>query len=161
MPFSVNLLNGGIHLAPPRPRGIRSTDDIQVGCRPNGGRLLHQAEEELASMRRRSAVETEREFVQVVVQMLRAVGALVSSQKPSFHQRGDTVDARHQFVRLTSAPLYVADLVSVPLFVQTLVSQPAVGVDHRTLDDGLPDEGKQAWCRHIGNPPQPNTSDPI
>src|SRR6516162_4829575 len=161
MPFSVNLLNGGIHLAPPRPRGIRSTDDIQVGCRPNGGRLLHQAEEELASMRRRSTVETEREFVQVVVQMLRADRALVSSQKPSFHQRGDTVDARHQFVGPVTTAFYVADPVSVSLFLHALVSQPAVGVDHRTLDDRLLDEGRQAWRRDIGNSSEPNTSDPI
>ena len=69
-------------------------------------------------MRRRSAVETEREFIQVVVQMLRADRALVSAQKPSFHQRGDTVDARHQFVRPTTAPFYIADFVSVSLFFQ-------------------------------------------
>jgi hypothetical protein len=151
----------GYPLSPTSSRGIWSTDDVPVRCRPTGGCLLHQAEEELASMRRRSAIEAEREFVQVVVQMLRADRALVSTQKPSFHQGGDTVDARHQFVRPARAPFYVADLVSISLFLQTVVSEPAVGVDHRTLDDRLLDEGKQACPRDIGNSPQPNTSDPI
>jgi hypothetical protein len=49
-------------------RGIRTAYDIAVGCRPTGRRLLHQAKEEFAPMRRHSPVETEREFVQVVVQ---------------------------------------------------------------------------------------------
>ena len=71
------------------------------------------------------------------------------------------MDARHQFVRPTTAPFYIADFVSVSLFFQTLVSKPAVGVNHRTLDDGLLNEGKQACRRDIGNSPQPNTSDPI
>ena len=64
-------------------------------------------------MRRGLTVETEREFVQVVVQMLKADRALVSAQKLSFHQRGDTVDARHKFVHLATAPFNVADPVSV------------------------------------------------
>ena len=157
-----NPAKGGIHLAPPVPsRGIRPPYDIAVGCRPTGRRLLHQAKEELAPMLRHSPVETEREFVQVVVQMLRANRALMGAQKPPFHQRGDAVDAGHQFVRPATALFYVADLVCVPLFFQAVVSEPAVGVDHRTLNDCSLDESKQACRRDIGNSPKPNTSDPI
>src|SRR5437899_1309629 len=112
-------------------------------------------------MLRHSSVETEREFVQVVVKMLRANRALVGAQKPSFHQRGDAVDAGHQFVRPATALFDVADLVCVPLFFQAVVSGPAVRVDHRTLNDCLLDETKKACRRDVGNSPKPNTSDPI
>jgi hypothetical protein len=67
-----NAAKGGYPLSPTCcSPGVRPTHHIAVGCRPTGRRLLHQAKEELAPMLRCSPVETEREFVQVVVQMLR------------------------------------------------------------------------------------------
>jgi hypothetical protein len=70
------------------------------------------------------------------------------------------VHARHQFVRPATAAFYVPDPASVSLFLQTVISEPAVGVDHRTFDNRLLDEAKQACRRNIGNSPQANMSDP-
>ena len=72
-------------------------DDLGVG----GGRdlncLLEQAVEQFSSGARRPAVETKRELVEVVFQVLRADGPLVGSENPPLEQRGDAMDARHGF----------------------------------------------------------------
>jgi len=60
--------------------------------------LLEEPVEEQAAVIGAAAVEAEGELVQVVVELLRADGALVGAEQPAFEQRGDAVHARHRDV---------------------------------------------------------------
>jgi len=57
--------------------------------------LLEESVEEEAAVTRAAAVEAEGELVEVVVELLRADGALVGAEQPALEQRGDAVDAWH------------------------------------------------------------------
>ena len=61
----------------------------------------------LACERRR--LNRKPEFVEVVVKMRMLNAALVSSDQPSFEQRGHEVDARHDFVSRIGAIAHDAD----------------------------------------------------
>ena len=56
--------------------------------------LLEESVEEEAAVTRAAAVEAEGELVEVVVELLRADGALVGAEQPAFQKRGDPVHAR-------------------------------------------------------------------
>jgi hypothetical protein len=57
--------------------------------------LLHETEEELAAAFGPSAVESEGELVQVVVEMLVADRPLVRPYQPPLDERDHSVDSRH------------------------------------------------------------------
>src|ERR1035441_5371051 len=61
--------------------------------------LLHEAEEELAAALGPAPIETERELIQVVVEMLLADRALVGSHQPPLEERDHSMDSRQQFQR--------------------------------------------------------------
>src|SRR5208283_88293 len=83
--------------------------------------------------------------------MLMLDATLVSTDQPSLEQRGDEVDARHDFVRWVGAVAEDRDLMLVTGRRQSGITSPAVGVNHRpALHNGL-DEGKQAICRDISD----------
>src|SRR5208337_3146623 len=85
----------------------------------------------------------------VVVEMLMLDAALVSTDQPSLEQRGDEVDARHDFVRRVGAAAEDRDLMLVTGRRQSGITPPAVGVNHRPALHSALDEGKQAVCRDI------------
>jgi hypothetical protein len=59
-------------------------------------RLLEETIEQLATMPRSPAVESERELVQVIVQMLPTHSPLMRAEQPAFQQRGYAVDTRQK-----------------------------------------------------------------
>src|SRR5712692_8163881 len=72
------------------PPGLAATDQPLVGCRLRRDRLFQEALEELASGSGSSALEAERELVEVVLQMRETDGALVSAEQPALEQRRPT-----------------------------------------------------------------------
>jgi hypothetical protein len=83
--------------------------------------------------------------------MLMLDATLVSADQPSLEQRGDEVDARHDFVRWVGAAAEDRDLMLVTGRRQSGITPPAVGVNHRPALHSALDEGKQAICRDISD----------
>ena len=83
--------------------------------------------------------------------MLMLDATLVSTDQPSLEQRGDEVDARHDFVRRVGAVAEDRDLMLVTGRRQSGITPPAVGVNHRPALHSALDEGKQAVCRDISD----------
>ena len=59
-------------------------NDPVMGNRIDGHSLLRQTKEELASTLGLTAIEPEREFIEIVVQVLMAYCSLVGSYQPPF-----------------------------------------------------------------------------
>jgi len=81
------------------------------GCEWDGSHLhglLSQSIEQFAARFRGAAVEPEREFVQVIVQMPCSDRALVSAQQPSLQQRDHAMCARKQVFLLRLMALHLA-----------------------------------------------------
>src|SRR5271166_6020829 len=83
--------------------------------------------------------------------MLMLDATLVSTDQPSLEQRGDEVDARHDFVRRVGAVAEDRDLMLVTGRRQSGITSPAVGVNHRPALHSALDEGKQTVCRDISD----------
>ena len=62
-----------------------------VGNGIDGHRLLRQAKEKLAAAFRSAPVEAEGELIQVCLRVRRLDAALVGSEQPALHERGDAV----------------------------------------------------------------------
>lgn len=75
--------------------------------------MLGEAMEDQPAGLRFAAIESEGEFVKIVVKMLMLDAALVSANQPSLEQRSDEVDARHYFVRRVGAAAEDRDLMLV------------------------------------------------
>jgi len=104
-------------------------DDLVVGGRVDGHRLLRQAKEEFAATPGSSAIESEGELIQIVVQVFLSDGPLMGSEQPPLQQGDDLVNAGQQ---LRGSLLFARDdrdLVLVAYPFQGHVSLPAVGVD--------------------------------
>src|SRR2546425_9813046 len=84
--------------------------------------------------------------------MLATDRPLMGAQKPALQQRGDSVDARHQFRRRFFLSLEESDAMDVArrFGVQRQVSQPAVGVNDTTWLDCFFDKRHQARGRAVG-----------
>jgi hypothetical protein len=61
-------------------------DDLVISDRIDGHSLLCQAKEELAATLGSSAIEPERELIQIVIQVLMTDRSLVGSHQPPFEQ---------------------------------------------------------------------------
>src|SRR5208283_2434942 len=83
--------------------------------------------------------------------MLMLDATLVSTDQPSLEQRGDEVDARHDFVRRVGVVAEDRDLMLVTGRRQSGITSPAVGVNHRPALHSALDEGKQTVCRDISD----------
>ena len=74
----------------PRPSAARDVfDQVSIGSGLDTHRLLDEQVKELPAMPRPSAVEAERELIEVIVEMRGSHGALVRSQQPPCEQRHD------------------------------------------------------------------------
>ena len=69
---------------------------LVMGNGIDGHRLLRQTKEELASTLGSTAIEPEREFIEIVVQVLMADCSLVGSHQPPFEQGDREVNPWHQ-----------------------------------------------------------------
>jgi hypothetical protein len=99
-----------------------------------------------------AAVEAEGEFIEVVVQMLRAHGSLRRPQQPAIQQRRHEVHTGHQFVGWFVALAEEGNLVGVVLLRDVVISPPSVRVNHRPRDDRFFDEGVETVGRDVGHP---------
>ena len=101
-------------------------DDPVTGDRINGHNWLRQTKEKLASTRGSSAIEAEREFIQIVVQVLVTDGRLVGAHQPTFEQRDHSMNSWHQVGGSLLFASGKCDLVLVAFALQGQISQPSV-----------------------------------
>ena len=71
-----------------------AAEELRQRCGLDLHGLLEEPVEEQAAVIRAATVEAERELVQVVIELLRANGALVGTEQPALQQRGDDPDGR-------------------------------------------------------------------
>src|SRR6266536_1374400 len=102
--------------------------------------LLEQAVEEEAALARAAAVEAEREFVEVEVELLRADRSLVGAEQPALEQRGNAVRARHHDVGRVAAGGDARRLMDEAGCGESAVALPAIGVDDSAGRDSAADE---------------------
>ena len=81
-------------------------------------RLLHEAKKQLAAAFGSPPVESERELVQVVIEMLVANRSLVGPHQPSFEQGDDAVHSRHRLRWSLLLTPQECDVVMVALALQ-------------------------------------------
>lgn len=91
--------------------GTSSADDRVIWRRCDSDRLLGEPVEEQPAGLWAAAVESECEFVEVVVDLLVLDAALVRADQPSLEERGDVVDARHDLVSRIATAVDDGDLV--------------------------------------------------
>ena len=137
-----------------------SADEAAIGNRVNGGGLLHETVEELSSALGLPTVEPEREFVEVVIEMVVADGTLVGSQEPALEQRGNAVDPRHGLVSWVIGVFHSGDLMKVTQCFDPGVASPAVGVDDRSGLDACSDEPLEVGSGSSVDPLHANATDP-
>src|SRR3974390_2398005 len=75
-----------------------SRNNIFCGHWSQFDRLLEQTVEQQSTRSRRAAVETECEFVHVVVQIVRLNRSLVRAKQPALQQRSNSVGQRQEIV---------------------------------------------------------------
>ena len=122
--------------------------------------LLHQAEEQLPAAFRSPSIESERELIQVVIEMLVADGPLVGSHEPSLEKRDDSMDARQQFRSGLLAAFDDAHLVKVSLGRHAAVAGPAIGMQYAAPLDGVHQKPLKGWGRGVCNLAHTDPSDP-
>jgi hypothetical protein len=83
--------------------------------------------------------------------MLMLDAALVGANQPSLEQRGDEVDARHDFVSRVGAAADDSGLMLIASRRQSRVTAPSVGLNDSPKLHGALDEGEQAVCRDIAD----------
>ena len=108
--------------------------------------LLGEAQEELSSATRVSSIETKRELVHVVLQVVPADRTLVRAQQPALQQRRHTMNPRQQLRRGFLLFLQECDAVTVALPFQGKLPDPAVGVND-TQDKQMPLSPIESWAR--------------
>src|SRR5205814_3827532 len=124
--------NRAMHLTQP-PSIYCGSGQRRKGDRLHLHRLLSQSVEKLASGGRFAPVETEREFVQVIVQMVVANRSLVSPKQPPFEQREHPMRSGQEvFVLSVSLDLSVVDVA-----LQLSIGVQPVGSDRAARFDRL------------------------
>src|SRR5450759_3091991 len=131
-----------------------------MGNRIDGHSLLRQTKEELAAALGSSAIESEREFIEIVVEVLLTDRSLVGSHQPTFEQGDREVNPRHQLRWSLLLSLEKRDLVLVAFALQGQISQPAVGMDDAARFNRVLHKGHQACSRSVYNVAHPNPTDP-
>jgi len=139
--------------------GFRSFDKRFVGRRLDGDGLFQKAVEQLAPTARIAPIKSERELVEIGIQMFDTHASLVGSKQPAFEQRDYAMNSRHQFRCGFAVPLQVCDLVPIFLAFQGQVTQPAIGMDCAARLDGILYKGNQAVCGCVQNAPHSDTAD--
>lgn len=122
--------------------------------------LLEQAVEQLSPVSRQSPVEAEREFIQVIVEVLPGDPPLVNAQEPPFQQGGNTVDSRQKSRGGLATAAYHAGEMDLPQAFQPGIGGPPIGDDEGSRNHGLLDKGCQALRRGVGDLLHSNPTDP-
>ena len=132
-----------------------------VGLRRGGQRLFDQAEEELAAAAGFSAIESEGELIEVVIQMLRAHRALMCSQQPSLQQRNNSMHAGQQLAGVPGISAAASNLVIVTFFSQARVAQPPVCMNRAARLDAILHKTMEIFCRGIRDRAHSDSADAL
>src|SRR5437660_8856002 len=128
------------------------SDNFAIGRGSDLRRLLKQTVEKFAARGGSSTVESERELVEVVIQMVWADRSLVRPEQPPLQQRGDAVYAWHGSYRGTRRlPLEPSHPVAVAHRVQAAVAGPPVGMHDAARFNRLLDEAMQITLAGVWN----------
>src|SRR6266853_1416591 len=127
--------------------------------RRNLNRLLRQAVEEFPPRRGLAPVETERELIQIVLEIFMRNCSLMRAQKPTLEQRNDPVHTRQQMLGIGGLMLLDLALVSVAFHIA--VSLQAVGHDGAARLDCLADEAMQRGSLGIDDVSPPDATNAL
>lgn len=135
-------------------------DEHRVGTGGNGHPLLEEPIEQFSSRAGGPSVETESEFVEVVVEMSVTDGPLMRSQEPAFEKSNYAMDPGQQ---IGATLLSGRDLVGVAGLFQAGISSPAVSVHDATDLDCIMDELPQTGIGSVFDAlhPDPPYAGPI
>ena len=121
--------------------------------------LLYNPIKKLAPGARCSAVKTEGELVQVIIQVRYTHGSLMRSQQPPFEQRYNSVYQWQQI--LTNVGVLPDDLVGISQALQLAVPTPAIGSHNSAWLDTLLDSSFQTLCRGIDHSAKADSPDAV
>ena len=137
-----------------------AANQVIIGKRFRLHGLLDEPKEQLAPVAGRPAIEPEREFIQVVVQMLMTYGSLMRPQKPAFQQRHHTMDPRQKIRgRLLLTP-QDRHLMGIALLRQAPIGVPTVGMNYTPGFHRRFHKRQQTIGRDIGHSLQADSPDP-
>jgi len=97
-------------------------DKLAVGYGISYDSVLEEPVEQQTTRSRTSSVEAEREFIEVVVQMLFAHCSLVCPEHPAFQERRHPMNARHQLVRRFSMLAQNRNMMRVAFCLDAVVA---------------------------------------
>jgi len=106
-------------------QNLRAARQFTCQNRRQMHRLIHKAVEQQPSRTGGAAIESERKFVQIVIQMTWLYRTLVSPQQPTFQQRGHAIGDRQEIV--LQSQRRANDFMGVTQILQTVVTFPSVG----------------------------------
>ena len=127
----------------------------------HGNALFDQPVEEHAPMRGLAAVEPEREFVKISLQVFCFERSLVRAHQPAFNQRGDAVYARQDFIGVFAGGFDGCSMVEVFVFGCAWVGWQPIGVDGRARFDVLLNKSFERFGFCVGDNLQAATSKPL
>ena len=135
-------------------------DQTFIGYGVNRHCLLEQAVEQLPAVARQSSVKPEREFIQVLTEMLSGDSSLMDTEQPPFHQRGNAMHPGQEDRGGLAALAHDTGPMDVAPSLQSWVGAPPIGDDDRSRCHGLLDEAFQALGRSVGDWPHPDPANP-
>jgi hypothetical protein len=106
--------------------------------------LLEKSIEQHSTDTRIPSIETKGVFIQIIVQVLSAYGSLVSTEQPSFLQRGNSVNNRHKNMGRFSNRCNIYFLIDVLQALKFVVTTPTVGANFGTKLHNIANEWYQA-----------------
>jgi uncharacterized membrane protein len=135
-------------------------NQLRERYRFNSHRLLHESVEEFTPGPGGPTVETESEFIKVVLQLFSGDGSLMGAQEPAFKQGGNAVNPRQKLrgpFRIRPSDLDFVPEASLP---QSGVSRPTVRDHNRARFHGVFHKREQTVCGGVDNSSHSNPSDP-
>jgi hypothetical protein len=158
--MKANLYYGAMHLTPVSlfdRNNSRFCLQFSGQHRLQMHRLIHKSVKQQPARTGSTPIESEREFVQIVIQVGRLHGSLVRPQQPTLQQGRHTVRQRQQV--FPQGWRRTDDFVFVSQLFQSIVTLPSVGVDRAAGIHSL----RHGWAQVVpactGNASQPNTPD--
>ena len=119
--------------------------------------LFSQAMKDLSDMSRPAPVESERELIQVPLEMFGANPSLVGCTKPALEQGGNKVDVRENLDCKFSISLGMGDPMFEPRFRHAIVAIPAIGMNQHSRLYDVSQKAKQTISGCIRNVQQPDS----
>jgi hypothetical protein len=138
---------------------VFSAYKLLVRHRVDRNSLLNQPVEQFATVLAGPTIESERELVKVIIEMLKTYSPLMSTQQPPFEKRSHAMDAREQIRWRFLATCKKRDPMAVSSLANAFIAEPCVCVHYATRLYRFFDEGLQAVGGRIRNPAHSNPSD--